>query len=156
MLFPFNKILWVKSVTMDENELAYPGRSGEEIALHSTEEDADSLQDPAVGDIVVLTQHEQVTHLVEMTGARVEARPKRTIRKNTRDARFSMQRACVIRVIVELDRAPFIADAFGFDPDAKGGEVFEIARLRAFERKGEKLWMVQRRIHQKLVTATAR
>lgn len=149
MLFPFDKILWVKSVSLEEGVLAYPGRPGRELALHSTPDDAESLGDPAVGDIIVLTQHGQATHLVEVRGERVEPRPKRTIR-NTTDARFSMQRTCVHRVVLELDRAPFLEEAFGFDPDATGGEVFEIATLPAFVRSKQKLWMVQRRIHHQM------
>lgn len=128
--------------------LAYPGRPGRELQLHSTEEDAESLADPVVGDIIVLTQHDQVTHLVEVRGEEVEPRPKRTIRRGTRDARFSMQRTCVHRVVLDFDRAPFITDAFGFDPQAAGGEVFAIAELPAFLHAKVPLWMVQRRIHQ--------
>src|SRR5687767_14031703 len=149
MLFPFGKILWVKSVTLEEDELAYPGRPGRAFALHSTPDDADSLGDPAVGDIIVLTQHDRATHLVEVRGEHVEPRPKQTI-KRPRDARFSMQRTCVHRLVLDLDRAPFLEQAFGFDPDATGGEVYEIATLPSFLRTNQKLWMVQRRIHHQM------
>ncbi len=164
MLFPFAKIRWVKSVTMDGEYLAYggedptslarePRRAGDAFDLHATPEDADSLGDPAVGDLIVLTQHDQVTHLVEVQGERTEPRPKKTIRRGTRDARFSIQRRCVARLMLGFERAPFIERAFGFDPHAAGGEVFEITALPAFERAQQPLWMVQRRIHHAMTSA---
>src|SRR5262245_8146279 len=149
-MFRFDKILWVKSVTMEEGVLAYPGRVGAEFALHCTPEDQDSLGDPAVGDIVVLTQHGQVTHLDEAGGQTVEPRAATPIRSSTRDARFSVQRTFVHRMVLDLERAPFLDEAFGFDPQATGGEVFLIAELPAFLGARVKLWMVQRRIHQSM------
>lgn len=153
------KILWVKSVTRDDERLAYSGEDetsrafeprgrGDAFELHSTEEDAETLAAPAVSDIIVLIQHEQVTHLVEVTGETVEPRPRRTIRRGTRDARYCMQRTCEVWVLLDFETAPMIEDAFGFDPDAKGGEVLELATLPAFVSSGLPLWALQRRIER--------
>lgn len=145
-MLPFRRILWVKSVSLEEGVLAYPGRAGLQFDLHSTPEDADSLQDPEVGDLVVLTQHEQVTHLVRVTGERVVPRPRRTIKKGTRDERFSMQRRCEHFVIRSLDDAPFVDEAFGCTPNTTGGETLRIEELPAVVASDQPMWMVQRRI----------
>lgn len=153
----FRRILWVKSVTGDEDVTTYsdedsitkarvPRRPGDRFDLHSTEEDSDSLADPQPGDIVVLTQHHQLTHLVEATGARVMQRPRSTIRRGTRDERFPLQREFELLILKKLDEAPLIEKAFGFDPDAKGGELFAIAELPRFIESRSPLWLVQRRI----------
>lgn len=131
-MLPFRKILWVKSVSLEEGELAYAGRDpsvrareprhpGDLFELHASPEDADSLGDPAVGDLVVLTQHDQVTHLVRAVGEGVEARPRRTMRKGTRDERFSEQRTFALVLLRGFEEAPWLVDAFGFDPAATGG-----------------------------------
>jgi hypothetical protein len=156
-MLPFREILWVKSVSLVEGQLAYAGRDptvrareprrpGDVFELHATPEDADSLGDPAVGELVVLTQHGQLTHLVRAEGAEVEPRPRRTIRKGTRDERFSVQRTFSLVCLLELERAPWVEEAFGFDPDAGGGETHRIEALPAFVASGQPLWMVQRRI----------
>ncbi len=161
MLFPFRKILWVKSVTLDEEHLAYSGqdptalakepkRPGDPFELHIAEYDAGTLDDPAIGDILALTQHDQLTHLVEVAGAAVQARPKSTIRRGTKDAKFCFQRTCKLLLLRDFDDAPFIEDAFGFEPNAKGGEVFQIEALDAYEASDQPLWMVQRRIHHSM------
>jgi hypothetical protein len=73
------------------------------------------------------------------------------VRKRTRDERFSVQRECALVAFKDFDEAPLIDAAFGFDPDAKGGEVFRIDELPAFERAGMPLFLVQRRIERALV-----
>lgn len=153
----WKRILWIKSVTQDGDFSAYSGEepgvrsreprvAGDAFDLHATPEDGASLAEPAVGDIIALTQHEQLTHLVEVTGADVVPRPKRTMRPKTRDARFSVQRECVVVELLDFERAPLVEEAFGFDPDAKGGEVFAIVELPAFHRSEQPLWAVQRRV----------
>ena len=160
-MLPFRKILWVKSVSLEEGELAYAGRDpsvrareprhpGDLFELHASPEDADSLGDPAVGDLVVLTQHDQVTHLVRAVGEGVEARPRRTMRKGTRDERFSEQRTFALVLLRGFEEAPWLVDAFGFDPAATGGETFRIDELPAFVGAGQPLWMVQRRVAKAL------
>jgi len=143
---PFRRILWVKSVSMDEGELAYSGRPGQRFDLHSTPEDADSLQDPEVGDLVVLTQHDQVTHLVKIVGERVEERPRRSIKKGTRDERFTVQRTCEHVFVRPVAEAPFVDEAFGCAPDTTGGETLRIEDLAAVKASDQPMWMVQRRI----------
>lgn len=161
MLFPFRKILWVKSVTLDEEHLAYggqdpsvlarePKRPGDHFDLHIAELDADTLEDPETGDILALTQHDQLTHLVEIVGDEVQERPKNTIRKGTKDGKFCYQRTCKLLLLRDFEDAPFIEDAFGFEPNAKGGEVFQIETLDAYEAADQPLWMVQRRIHHSM------
>ena len=160
-MLPFTKILWTKNVALGEDELAYggidptvrsrePKKAGDPFELHSTPEDAESLSDPAVGDIIVLTQHGQATHLAEFVADAVEPRPRRKMRKGTRDARYSFQRTCRLIAMYGFDRAPFVEDAFGFDPRNEGGEVFAIVDLDAFERSGRPLWAVQKRLEQRL------
>ncbi|MCC7386501.1 MAG: hypothetical protein IT384_31975 [Deltaproteobacteria bacterium] len=157
MWYDVPRLLWIKSVTRDDDLLAYAGEDpttrareprapGDAFDLHASQEAAESLALPAVGDIIALTQHDQLTHLVEVTGAGVEKRPRRTMRAGTRDARYSVQRACKLLVLRVFADAPMIDEAFGFDPDAKGGDVFEIASLPAVVRSGVPLWAVQRRI----------
>jgi hypothetical protein len=161
MRFEPRRIRWVKSVTLDEDTFAYgnddptvlarePESPGDPFELHATDDDCDTLGDPAVGDLVVLTQHDQATHLVEVVGEAIEPRPRRTVRKRTRDERFSWQRTCRLVILRDFSEAPFIREAFGFDPRAKGGDVLEIAALPAFEEAGTPLWMVQRRIERAL------
>ncbi len=160
-MLPFARILWTKNVALEEGELAYggvdptvrarePKRKGDLFELHSTPEDAESLSDPAVGDIIVLTQHGQATHLAEFVSAGIEPRPRRKMRKGTRDARFSFQRTCRLIAMYDFDMAPFVEDAFGFDPQNEGGEVYAITALEAFERAKRPLWAVQKRLEQKL------
>lgn len=157
----FRRILWTKNVALDEGELAYggvdksvkarePKRPGDLFELHSTPEDAESLAEPELGDIIVLTQHRQVTHLAEFEGLDVEPRSRRSMRRGTRDSRFSMQRTCRLIVMRSFEEAPFVDDAFGFDPKNEGGEVWAIDELPAFVRAGKPLWAVQRRIDQKM------
>lgn len=145
-MIPFRKIAWIKSVTLEEGALAYPGRPGLPFHLHSTPEDADSLADPAVDDLMVLIQHDQLTHLVRVTGASVEARSPRDMKKGTRDVRYSMQRACEHVLVRPLEEALFVEDVLGFDPVATGGEVFELASLPAVEASDQPMWMVQRKL----------
>lgn len=156
-MIPFRQILWVKSVSMDEDVLAYAGqdprvrareprRPGDLFELHAAPEDADSLQDPAIDDLVVLTQHEQVTHLVRVVGAEVGARSPRTMRKGTRDERFSVERTCALVLLRDFDHAPFVEEAFGFEPNADGGETHRIDELPAFVAASVPLWLVQRRV----------
>ncbi|MEM7678295.1 MAG: hypothetical protein AAF449_20070 [Myxococcota bacterium] len=158
---PFARILWTKNVALEEGELAYggvdptvkarePKRSGDLFELHSTPEDAESLSEPAVDDIVVLTQHRQATHLATFVAAHVEPRSRRKMRKGTRDSRFSFQRICRLIAMHDFESAPFVEDAFGFDPQNEGGEVFAISELDAFARHGRPLWAVQKRLEQKL------
>ena len=158
----FRTIFWVKSVTLEEPFPAYSGRDptvkareakrpGEELDLHISEDDAPSLAEPAVGDIIVLTQESLATHLVEVSGMEVLPRPKRTIRRGTRDERFRFQRACKLIVFRDFDEAPTLEQAFGFDPNAEGGEVFDIRALAAFERANVPLWLVQRKIANALL-----
>lgn len=160
-VLPFTRILWTKNVALAEGELAYggvdptvrarePKRAGDLFELHSTPEDAESLQEPAVGHLIVLTQHGQATHLAEFVAAGVEPRPRRKMRKGTRDARFSFQRTCRLVAMMDFESAPFVEDAFGFDPRNEGGEVFRIPELDAFIRAGRPLWAVQKRLEQRL------
>lgn len=156
----FRRVSWVKSVSLDEDVVAYspeedtlarkPRSSGDLFDLHASEDDALTLEDPAVGDVVVLTQHDWVTHLVEVTGASVVPRPRATIRRGTRDARFDAQREVKLLVLRRFDEAPLIEEAFGFDPGAKGGEVLRIDELPAFTKAKTPLWLVQRRIIHKM------
>lgn len=150
-------IRWIKSVSLDEDLLAYAGRdptvlareprrAGDLFELHSAEDDLDGLADPAVGEIIGLAQHKQLTHLVEVVGAGVVDRPKATIRPKTRDVRFCVERTCKLLLLRDFEEAPSLEEAFGFDPRAEGGEVLEIAALPAFEAAATPLWMVQRRI----------
>ena len=158
---PFARILWTKNVALEEGELAYggidptvrarePKRPGDLFELHSTPEDADSLADPKVGDIIVLTQHGQATHLAELVGAGVDPRPRKKMRKGTRDSRYSFQRTCRLIAMHDFDAAPFVEEAFGFDPKNEGGEVHRIDELDAFARANKPLWAVQKRLEQKL------
>lgn len=157
----FRKILWTKNVALSEGELAYggvdatakarePRRPGDLFELHSTPEDAESLGDPKVGELLVLTQHRQATHLVEIAGDAVEPRPRRTMRRGTRDARYSYQRTCKLVAMHDFDEAPFVEEAFGFDPRNEGGEVFAIAELPAFQASEHPLWAVQKRLENHL------
>jgi hypothetical protein len=157
----FRRIRWTKNVALEEGELAYggvdptvrarePRRAGDLFELHSTPEDAESLNDPEVGDLIVLTQHGQATHLAELVGAAVEPRSRRTMRKSTRDGRFSYQRTCRLVALHGFETAPFVEEAFGFDPKNEGGEVFAIAELPALEASGQALWAVQKRLEQHL------
>ena len=161
-MFPFGKILWVKSVSLDEDTFAYgrqdptvkarePKGNGDLFELHSTPDDAESLGDPLVGDLIVLLQHRQATHLVEVVGESPQPRPKKTMRKGSRDSRYSVQRTCRCVALQLFDEAPFVEEAFGFDPRAEGGEVFLIKELPSFEKSKQPLWAVQRRIHQALL-----
>ena len=145
-MVPLARILWVKSVSLDEDEFAYPGRPGQRFDLHAAPEDGDSLGDPEVGDLLVLTQHEQATHLVRVVGERVEARPRRSMKRGTRDERFSVQRACEHVYVRPFEEAPGLEEAFGCDPQAKGGETFAIFDLPAIEASDQPAWMVRRRI----------
>jgi hypothetical protein len=158
MALDFRRIRWVKSVTL-EDDFAYCGEDptvlareprgpGDLFELHATEDDEDTLGDPAVGDLVVLTQHDQATHVVEVVGERVEARPRRTMRPRSRDELFAFQRTCRCLVLLGFDEAPLIRHAFGFDPEAKGGDVLELASLPSLERAGTPLWMLQRRLER--------
>lgn len=158
----FRTIFWVKSVTLEEPVAAYSGqdpsvrareakRPLEPLDLHIAEDDAPSLAEPAIGDIIVLTQESLATHLVEVTGADVRPRPKKTIRRGTRDERFCFQRECKLIVFRDFDVAPTIDAAFGFEPNAEGGEVFDIRTLPAFARAKVPLWLVQRRIANALL-----
>ncbi len=157
----FGRILWTKNVALEPGELAYGGLDatvlareprgpGDLFELHSTPEDAASLADPEVGDLLVLTQHGQATHLAEIVGERVERRPRRTQRRGTRDHRFSAQRTCRAVALLDYDEAPFAEEAFGFEPQNEGGEVFRIDELPSFERAGRPLWWVQRRLERAL------
>lgn len=157
----FRRIRWTKNVALDEDELAYggvdptvkarePRRTGDLFELHSTPEDAESLDDPAPGDLIVLTQHRQATHLAEIVGAAVEPRPRRTMRRGTRDKRYACQRTCRLVALHDFAQAPPVEDAFGFDPRNEGGEVWAIEALPAFEASGQPLWAVQRRLEQQL------
>ncbi|MEO1234079.1 MAG: hypothetical protein AAFZ18_34815 [Myxococcota bacterium] len=157
----FRRILWTKNVALEEGELAYggvdptvkarePKRPGDLFELHSTPEDADSLGDPESGDLIVLTQHGQATHLAEIVGGGVEPRSRRTMRRGSRDSRFSYQRTLRLVALHDFEAAPFVEDAFGFDPQNEGGEVFALEDLPAFERSGQPLWAVQRRLEQQL------
>ena len=160
-MLPFARIRWTKNVALEEGELAYggvdptvrarePKKAGDLFELHCTPEDSESLGDPAVGDLIVLTQHRQATHLAEFVMDGIEPRPRRKMRKGTRDARFSFQRTCRLIAMHDFDAAPFVEDAFGFDPKNEGGEVWAIADLDAFDRAGRPLWAVQKRLEQKL------
>lgn len=157
----FRRILWTKNVDLDEGVLAYggqdptvkarePRRSGDLFELHSTPEDAESLGEPAPEDLIVLTQHGQATHLAEFVGTEVEPRSRRTMRKSSRDHRFSFQRTCRCLALLDFEAAPRVEAAFGFDPRNEGGEVWPIAALPAFEASGQPLWAVQRRLEQAL------
>lgn len=157
----FRRILWTKNVALDEDELAYggvdpsvkarePKRPGDLFELHSTPEDAESLGDPSVGDLIVLTQHGQATHLAAVVGAMVEPRSRRTMRRGSRDSRFSFQRTLELIALQDFETAPFVDEAFGFDPCNEGGEVFAIEELPTFEAAGQPLWAVQRRLEQRL------
>lgn len=161
-MLPFRKIRWVKSVTMEEEVLAYssedrtsrapvPRRPGDEFPLHATKEDRESLAEPAVNDLMVLTQNDQVTHLVRVVGASVEPRPKRTIRKKTRDTKFLVQRTMALVILRDYENAPYIDEAFGFDPKATGGETFEIEQLATYQASMMPLWAVQKRIERALL-----
>ena len=160
-MLAFAKILWVKSVTLDEHTFAYGGRDpqvrareprrpGDAFELHCTVEDADSLADPRLGDLLVLTQHDLVTHLVRVVGEKVEPRPRRTIRPGTRDGRFSRQRTCELVYLRDFDEAKPVEEAFGCPVDVAGGEVFSIPELPAVERSNQPLWAVQRRLAKAL------
>ncbi len=160
-MLPFARIRWTKNVALAEGELAYggvdptvrarePKRPGDLFELHSTPEDAESLGEPPIGDLIVLTQHGQATHLAEFVGDGVEPRPRRKMRKGTRDSRYSYQRTCRLIAMHDFDTAPFVEEAFGFDPHNEGGEVHAIAELEAFERAQRPLWAVQKRLEQKL------
>ncbi len=146
MVIPFRKILWVKSVSLDPGEMAYAGRIGREFELHCSPDDMDSLGDPEVGDLIVLIQHEQATHLVEVVGAKVQERPRRTIKKGSRDERFTMQRTCRHVLLGSFEEAPFVEQAFGIEPAAEGGETLAIEELPAIVNGDQPLWMVQRRV----------
>lgn len=157
----FRKILWTKNVALSDGSLAYSGqdpsvkarepkKSGDLFELHSTPEDAESLGDPSVGDLLVLTQHGQATHLVEVIGSSVEPRSRRTMRKGTRDFRFTDQRTCRLIALHDFDSAPFVEDAFGFDPKNEGGEVFRLNHLPSFESANQPLWAIQKRLEQHL------
>lgn len=164
----FRKILWTKNVALGDGELAYggtdptvkarePKKPGDLFELHSTPEDAESLGDPEVGDLIVLTQHGQATHLAEIVGGCVERRSRRTMRRGTRDARYSYQRTCRLIAMHDFDAAPFVDEAFGFEPKNEGGEVFAIEALPAFESSGQPLWAVQKRLERQLdATPSAR
>lgn len=145
-MLPFRKILWVKAVSLDEGEMAYPGRVGQQFFLHCTPEDADSLAEPEPEDLMVLIQHDQATHLVQALAEPVHARSPRTMKKGSRDARYSMQRAFELVVIRPLEDAVLLGETFGFDPEAGGGEVLRIDELPAYDRGEQPMWMVQRRI----------
>ena len=158
----FRRILWTKNVALSSGEFAYggedlsvkarePKKVGDQFELHSTPEDAESLSDPKAGDLLVLTQHGQATHLIEVIGHSVENRSRRTMRKGTRDTRFPYQRTCKLVALHWFDTAPFVEEAFGFNPRNEGGEVFAITQLPAFEASDQPLWAVQRRIEQQLV-----
>lgn len=160
-MLSFTRILWTKNVALAEGELAYggvdssvrarePKKPGDLFELHSTPEDAESLGDPPVGDLIVLTQHGQATHLAEFVQDAVEPRSRRKMRKGTRDFRYSFQRTCRLVAMHGFDDAPFVEEAFGFDPQNEGGEVHAIAELESFERSGKPLWAVQKRIEQQL------
>lgn len=155
------RILWVKAVTRNDDLLAYSGEDetarhreprepGDEFELHTTEEDAESLSLPAAGDVIALIQHDQLTHLVEVVGEKVTPRLRRTMRRNSNDSHYPMQRTCRLLVLRGFEDAPLIEEAFGFDPDAKGGDVLEIATLPAFEKSDVNLWGVQLRIERAL------
>ena len=157
----FRRILWTKNVALEEGELAYgglnrsvkarePKKPGDLFELHSTPEDAESLGDPEVGDLIVLTQHGQATHLAEIVGDAVVPRSRRTMRRGTRDSRFSEQRTCRLVALHGFEEAPFVEEAFGFDPHNEGGEVFAIAELPAFAASGQPLWAVQKRLEHRL------
>ncbi|MEQ9502165.1 MAG: hypothetical protein RIT81_35170 [Deltaproteobacteria bacterium] len=163
-MIPFGRIRWVKSVALDEDELAYvgedptvrhrePSRRGDVFDLHCTEEDADTLAEPEVDDRIVLVQHGLTTHLVRVVGEHVERRPKSTIRRGTRDHRFVMQRTCVVDLLCAIE-PPTNEAAFGFEPRARGGEVFAIRELEAYAASREPMWAVQRRIVQALTRAS--
>ena len=165
-VLPFTRILWTKNVALAEGELAYggvdptvrarePKRTGDLFELHSTPEDAESLQEPEVGDFIVLTQHGQATHLAVFVGEGVDPRPRRKMRKGTRDSRFSFQRTCRLVAMHDFDAAPFVEDAFGFDPKNEGGEVFRIAELDSFVQARRPLWAVQKRLEQRLSGRTS-
>ena len=160
-MLAFAKILWVKSVTLDEHTFAYgrrdpsvrarePRRAGDVFDLHCTPEDAESLADPQSGDLLVLTQHDLATHLVQVIGDDVCPRPRRTIRPGTRDGRFSWQRTCSLIYLRDFEDAPSIQEAFGVPVDVSGGEVFFIPELAAIERSNFPRWAVQRRIAKAL------
>ena len=161
IVLPFTRILWTKNVALAEGELAYggvdptvkarePKRPGDLFELHSTPEDSESLGEPSVGDIIVLTQHGQATHLAEFVGAGVDPRPRKKMRKGTRDSRYSFQRTCRLIAMYDFDAAPFVDDAFGFDPKNEGGEVHRIDGLDSFAHAKRPLWAVQKRIEQKM------
>ncbi len=163
-VIPFGRIRWVKSVSLDEDQLAYAGRDrtvlareprrrGDHFELHATPDDRESLEDPEVDDLIVLTQHDLVTHLIKVVSPHVVARPKSSMRRGTRDQRFSVQRTCALVLLCELDEAPSTEKAFGFDPNAGGGEVFRIEALDAYRASDQPLWAVQRRIVQAMKRA---
>ncbi len=118
---------------------------GDRFFLHASEDDAYSLDDPAVGDVILLTQHAQATHLVRVVGVRSEPRPRAELRR-PHGKRFPFRRECELLRMKDFEEAPLIEEAFGFDPRAQGGEVFEIAELSAFSAADTPLWLVQRRI----------
>ena len=149
-MLPFRKILWAKSVSLEEDVFAYPGRPRQRFALHCTPEDADSLSDPEVDDLIVLTQHDLVTHIVRVIDREVTGRPRRTIRKGTRDERFSMQRLCEHVIVRDFDEAPPLEESFGCDVDTSGGETWRIEHLGAVLASDQPLWMVQKRIQTSL------
>ncbi len=153
----FRRILWVKSVSLDAGVLNYGGEDpsvrhreprapGDAFELHATPDDADSLAEPEVGDWIVLTQEGYATHLVEVVGETVRPRRRRSMRPNTRDARFSVERTVELVVLRGYDRAARIEAAFGFDPRALGGAVLRLDELDEVMERGEPLWMLQRRI----------
>ncbi len=157
----FRRILWTKNVALGDGELAYggqdasikarePKKPGDHFELHSTPEDAESLSEPKVGDLIVLTQHGQATHLIEVIGATIETRSRRTMRKGSRDTRFPYQRTCALVVMHDFGTAPFVEEAFGFNPRNEGGEVFLLSQLPAFEASNFPLWAVQKRLEQQL------
>lgn len=146
------RILWIKSVSLDEGVFAYGPddpdarvHRGQTFELHSSELDVDSLADPSMGDIIALTQHGQLTHLVEVQGAEVTER-SHAERKRPHGRRFPFQRTCLALRVVSPERAPSIEEAFGFDPRAAGGEVVALESLTGFREANLPLWMIQRRV----------
>lgn len=155
MLLDTDRILWIKSVRRSDGILAYVGQddgalhceptdAGDEFEVHTSLETADSLGRPEVGDLLCLTQHGLLTHLVEVIGHRVQPRPPKETRRGI-DAHYPRQRTCRV-IALATAKAPRTTAALGFDPGASGGRVYAIDDLIAFRQSGLHLAEVQAKI----------
>ena len=123
-----------------------PAEAGDHFELHSNDQGKDSLEGPAVGDVIGLTQHGKLTHLVECVSETVAQRTDHPRGWQ----RFPWCREVRVLALKGIDQAPRVARGLGFRFNGQGGAVHAISGLTTFAENELTLSEVQQKAWQEM------